>query len=109
MAREWLPLQFSRERCDLCHRIARWRHPAGGLRCNLCPTPGGKTDSPEIMRTAWGKRRGWELQRVTMSDGKVFWRVSERNGGIHAATPQEIALWRFLPSHWRTPIKKVKR
>ena len=27
--------------CDLCRRVAKWSHPAGGLRCNHCPRPNG--------------------------------------------------------------------
>ena len=29
-----------RARCDLCHRVAVWEHPKGGLRCDKCPRPG---------------------------------------------------------------------
>lgn len=25
--------------CDLCNRVAVWRHPAGGFRCLHCPRP----------------------------------------------------------------------
>ncbi len=25
--------------CDICGNLARWQHPAGGLRCRDCPRP----------------------------------------------------------------------
>lgn len=25
--------------CDICGANAKWRHPKGGLRCNVCPRP----------------------------------------------------------------------
>ena len=31
--------RFDPLRCDLCERIAKWRHPAGGLRCKLYHEP----------------------------------------------------------------------
>jgi hypothetical protein len=26
-------------KCDLCQAAAKWLHPQGGLRCDLCPRP----------------------------------------------------------------------
>jgi len=34
---KWKLLQ--RPECDLCTRIAIWKHPQGGLRCDVCPRP----------------------------------------------------------------------
>lgn len=36
--------------CDLCPRPAAWRHPAGGLRCLVCPKP-EETKSEKSRRT----------------------------------------------------------
>ena len=40
MVTEWMELWV--QKCDLCNRIARWFHPAGGFRCNKCPRPNAK-------------------------------------------------------------------
>lgn len=32
-------LRVKRLVCDLCPRLAVWRHPLGGLRCAACPRP----------------------------------------------------------------------
>lgn len=36
---EWAPVAPP-PRCDLCKRLAVFKHPAGGLRCHACPRPG---------------------------------------------------------------------
>jgi hypothetical protein len=34
---EWIAIQPPK--CDLCKKVAVWRHPLGGLRCKSCPRP----------------------------------------------------------------------
>lgn len=35
--KQWTLIEF--RACDLCDRRAIWKHPAGGLRCSICPRP----------------------------------------------------------------------
>lgn len=36
----WAPIpKPTPPKCDICNRRARWKHPAGGFRCNDCPRP----------------------------------------------------------------------
>lgn len=30
---------FRQQLCDLCPKVARFTHPAGGFRCSKCPKP----------------------------------------------------------------------
>lgn len=47
---------------------------------------------PFKMRTDWGRRHGWELQRLLLPSG-IFWRVTGSDGSCRPASPHEIALW----------------
>lgn len=53
------------------------------------------------MRTPWGKRRGWEIQRLVIR-GRVFWRLTGRNW-CRDAEVVELALWRALPKELTKP------
>ena len=44
------------------------------------------------MSTAWGKRKGWEIQKLTI-ERRVFYRMTGKTWCL-PATPTEIALWR---------------
>ncbi len=44
------------------------------------------------MSTPFGKRRGWELQRLVVSR-RVFWRLTEADGGCCPASAVEVILW----------------
>lgn len=50
---------------------------------------------PFTMRTKWGRRRKWELQRSCLN-GADIWRVTGAAGWCHPATPEEVALWHAL-------------
>jgi hypothetical protein len=46
-------VRFEPITCDLCRKVATWKHPAGGLRCDTCPKP---KDQPRVNvreATAW--------------------------------------------------------
>jgi hypothetical protein len=48
--------------------------------------------NPFRMTTPWGKRRGWEIQRLLIRR-RVFYRMTWRNGCL-PANYAEVALWR---------------
>lgn len=50
---EWIRLVPS-PTCDLCPKLAKWKHPEGGLRCNTCPRPKStRRHKKPAQRTAW--------------------------------------------------------
>jgi len=46
------------------------------------------------LKTAFGKRHGWEIQRVMLGQ-RVYWRVAGKDWNS-GATRHEITLWRLL-------------
>lgn len=57
------------------------------------------------MLTKFGKRRGWELQRLLIGR-RVFWRLTEADGGCCPASAVEVILWKNcaqISSDYRTP------
>ena len=46
------------------------------------------------MTTSFGKRRGWEIQKLRQRDRAVIYRLTERNSCV-LASDAEIALWRL--------------
>jgi hypothetical protein len=63
------------------------------------------------MTTEFGKRRGWEIQRMSFGKGQPYYRMTERDGGCREATERELAIWRFakLPFGKDIPVQPAKR
>ena len=54
------------------------------------------------MTTLFGKKHGWELQKLLLSDRKTFWRVTTPSS-CWPATEPEIQLWKMLGRAKRWP------
>jgi len=45
------------------------------------------------MTTAFGKRRGWEIQKLRLQDGHIYYRLTHMDSCM-PASDAEVVLWR---------------